>query len=160
MCKLRNFRSCNFDQRLLTICAALGPLPPTTASTGALSKFVPSLHPTLRTFALSRSGWLVLVLPNEKSIRVPHSGTWLQLNATVGKDQKATRAQYSVYSSAQRDSNYLGTDSYSLPKAIAPHVDFIVPGVSFAQLEGASPKRSPRTVKLRQDSKAGAAAGE
>lgn len=49
------------------------------------------------------------IVANEKSIRILHSGTSLQLNTTVGKVQKATRAQYSVYSIAQRDSKYLGT---------------------------------------------------
>lgn len=106
--------------------------------------------------------WLVSsgIATNEKSIRVSHSGTWLQLNTTVGKVQKATQAQYSVYSNAHREAKFLGTESYSLPESIAPHVDFIVPGVSFVQLEGASPKRSPRKVSVRQDSKAGDATGE
>lgn len=86
--------------------------------------------------------WLINsgIVDDEKSIKVSHSGTWMQLNTTVGKMQKATKAQYFIYDNVHSESKYLGVESYSLPETISPHVDFIMPAVAFGQINGPSPQ--------------------
>ncbi|UNI15307.1 Tripeptidyl-peptidase I [Purpureocillium takamizusanense] len=79
--------------------------------------------------------WLVRSGVAKSSIVVPKTKGWVHFDSTVGQLESLTQADYHIYSHVStRDEDHIGTEEYSLPKAVQEHVDFIVPGTAFGRL--------------------------
>ncbi|KAH8895210.1 putative alkaline serine protease AorO [Thozetella sp. PMI_491] len=86
--------------------------------------------------------WLVEAGIPGSEIRSTKSNGWLQFRTTVSQLEEMLQTRYSVYENKRTRSEHLGTDGYSLPRAVSEHVDFITPGVAMLK-KRSSPGRGP-----------------
>ncbi|KAL3963207.1 hypothetical protein ACCO45_000211 [Purpureocillium lilacinum] len=78
--------------------------------------------------------WLVESGIPESAILVPRSKTWVRFDTTVAHLETLVKARYHVYDHIAARDEHIGTEEYHLPEDVAPHVDFVVPGVAFTRL--------------------------
>ncbi|UNI21181.1 Tripeptidyl-peptidase I [Purpureocillium takamizusanense] len=78
--------------------------------------------------------WLVESGVPESAIAVPRSKTWVRFDTTVAHLETLVKARYHVYDHVATRDEHVGTDEYHLPEGVAPHVDFVLPGVAFSRL--------------------------
>ena len=72
----------------------------------------------------------------EASIKVPRSRGWVNFDSSVGQLEALLKTRYHVYHHVEARGEHVGADEYHLPEDVAPHVDFVMPGVVFAPRRG------------------------
>ncbi|CEJ86893.1 hypothetical protein VHEMI04238 [[Torrubiella] hemipterigena] len=78
--------------------------------------------------------WLVEAGVPAASIKIPKSKGWVEFQSTVGKLENLLHTKYNVFESRDTAKQFLGTEKYNLPAAVADHVDFVSPGVAMYKM--------------------------
>lgn len=93
--------------------------------------------------------WLVEAGVPADSIKTPKSKGWVEFQSTVGKLENLLHTKYNVFESRDTAKQFLGTDAYNLPAAVANHVDFVSPGVAMYKMTkvAGNPIRKNRPVQ-------------
>ncbi|KKK13562.1 hypothetical protein P175DRAFT_0483455 [Aspergillus ochraceoroseus IBT 24754] len=83
--------------------------------------------------------------------RVVHSENkgWLAFDATVEEAEQLFLTTYYEHEHMQSDRVRVGCDEYHLPEHIAPHVDYITPGVKMTQAVKRTVKKAKRNSQSR-----------
>ncbi|KAG6004438.1 hypothetical protein E4U43_000737, partial [Claviceps pusilla] len=77
--------------------------------------------------------WLVKSGVSAQNITLSKNRGWIKFHSSVQKLQSLVKADYHVYEHLRSRSDHIGTEAYSLPADIAPLVDFVLPGTTFAE---------------------------
>ncbi|OKL58204.1 hypothetical protein UA08_06451 [Talaromyces atroroseus] len=78
--------------------------------------------------------------------RIVHSDNkgWLAFDATTEEAERLFQTTYYEHEHAQSDRVRVGCDEYHLPEHIAPHVDYITPGIKMTQAVKRTVKKEKR----------------
>ncbi|KAJ3496822.1 hypothetical protein NLG97_g2374 [Lecanicillium saksenae] len=93
--------------------------------------------------------WLIESGIPEGSIKVSTNKGWMHFNTTTGELGSLLRTQYHHFTHKATSRTYIGTESYSLPQEVSPHIDFVMPATSFTQ--GRKSKSGTRTRRRRAE---------
>ncbi|KAM0471014.1 hypothetical protein ACHAPX_009583 [Trichoderma viride] len=61
---------------------------------------------------------------------------WIQFHATVTELEKLVNATYGIYEHRRTGVRHVGTDEYSIPAELKPHIDMITPAIKGLQISG------------------------
>ena len=86
--------------------------------------------------------WLIQAGIDDEAIITYENKGWLAVDIPAGQAEQLLHTKY--YESDHTDGTRIGCDSYALPVGVAPHVDFIKPGVKL------SPPLKKREVEVKR----------
>ncbi|KAL3958263.1 hypothetical protein ACCO45_006425 [Purpureocillium lilacinum] len=106
--------------------------------------------PSDDTFSAVHS-WLVGAGINETDIRRYANKGWLAVDLPVSKVEDMFRAQYHEHESEEGVLK-IGCDKYHVPKHLAGHIDYIIPGVKLSPpLEELGPQEDPAAAAVLEE---------
>ncbi|OCH89202.1 subtilisin-like protein [Obba rivulosa] len=98
--------------------------------------------------------WLVESGIDVSRIRLSASGAWVQANVTIVEAERLLETEYYIYEHEETAGKHIACgQGYTLPAAVAPHVDIVLPTIHF------DAKRRGRRSMKRSGSGPGNAAG-
>lgn len=85
------------------------------------------------------TAWLASAGVPASSIKVSKGRGFVSFDAPVAQVEHLLRARYHLYTGLATRAEHIGTDEYSLPADVAPHVDFVLPAVALGQVLAKTP---------------------
>ncbi|EXV06545.1 peptidase S53 family protein [Metarhizium robertsii] len=79
--------------------------------------------------------WLVSSGIPAGSIALSNSKGWINFNTTASELESLLKTKFYLYTNNATDGVYFGTEAYSLPHDVSSLVDFVMPGISFTQMQ-------------------------
>lgn len=79
--------------------------------------------------------WLVSSGIPAGSIALSNSKGWINFNTTASELESLLKTKFYLYTNNATDGVYFGTEAYSLPQDVSSLVDFVMPGISFTQMQ-------------------------
>ncbi|KAK0105290.1 hypothetical protein ONS95_004326 [Cadophora gregata] len=93
--------------------------------------------------------WLVTFGIDVNQITPSKDGGWLTFPIGLSDAEDLLRAKYHVYTDSQTGDSQLACDSYSVPKSIRSHIDFITPTVHLTTRKSKQVRSLPKSHDFR-----------
>lgn len=78
-----------------------------------------------------------------------HNLQWIQLHANVSELEQLLHTTYDVYEHKDTGERVVGSDEYSIPKAVQKHIDYITPAVTKLRIPSGKKPKHPRSSPQR-----------